>query len=62
MFWEPAPLSRVPIALPDRPSHAVVVKAEVELLLQKQAIEIVEDPTTPGFYSRLFVVPKQNAK
>jgi len=62
MFWEPAPLSRVPIALPDRPSHAVVVKAEVELLLQKQAIEIVEDPTTPGFYSRLFVVPKQNGK
>jgi len=39
-----------------------VVRTEVELLLQKQAIEPVEDPTTPGFYSRLFVVPKQNGK
>jgi len=62
MFWEPAPLSRVPISIPDRPSHTQVVEAEVLTLLEKRAIETVQDPSTPGFYSRLFVVPKPNGK
>jgi len=62
MFWEQAPLSRTPIDLPDRPSHARVVEAEVLSLLNKKAIEEVQDPSTPGFYSRLFVVPKPNGK
>ena len=31
-------------------------------LLQKRAVERVQDPGTPGFYSRLFLVPKKNGK
>jgi len=50
------------MSLPDRPSHTRVVEAEVLSLLEKGAIEKVLDPSTPGFYSRLFVVPKPNGK
>ena len=31
-------------------------------LLQKGAVELVNPPLTPGFYSRLFLVPKKNGK
>ena len=31
-------------------------------LLQKQAVERVQNPGTPGFYSRLFLVSKNNGK
>jgi len=62
MFWEQAPLTTTPISLPDRPSHSQVVQAETLSLLEKGAVEVVKDPSTPGFYSRLFVVPKPNGK
>ena len=31
-------------------------------LLQKRAVERVQDPGTPGFYFQLFLVPKKNGK
>ena len=34
----------------------------VHTLLQKGAVELVSPPLTPGFYSRLFLVPKKNGK
>ena len=36
----------------------LILAQEVSLLLQKEAIEFVLDPLSPGFYGRLFVVPK----
>jgi hypothetical protein len=33
--------------------------AKVQELLRTQAIEKVVDPDSPGFYSRLFVLPKK---
>jgi hypothetical protein len=40
-----------------RKGHAVL-KEEVDLMLEKQAIEEV-DPATPGFYSTFFLVPQK---
>jgi len=62
MFWEPAPLTNTPINIPDCPSHTRIVQSEVLALLEKGAIEVVKNCHTPGFYSRLFVVPKPNGK
>ncbi len=38
------------------------MREEVTALLNKNAIEEVRDTSSPGFYSRLFVVPKKNGK
>jgi hypothetical protein len=38
--------------------RANALREEVAALLRKEAIEIVRDITTPGFYAHLFVVPK----
>ncbi|XP_070210298.1 uncharacterized protein [Littorina saxatilis] len=43
---------------PADPEACAVIQAEVLLLLQKHAIEEVIDRRSPGFYGRLFVVPK----
>lgn len=44
-------------------SNPQVVLREIETMLQKQAIEQVPDfKSSPGFYSRLFVVAKPNGK
>jgi hypothetical protein len=39
-----------------------LLQEEVHTLLQKGAVELVNPPFTPGFYSRLFLVPKKNGK
>ncbi len=39
-----------------------ILREEVASLLTKNAIEEVRDTSSPGFYSRLFVVPKKNGK
>jgi len=36
-----------------------LLEEQFQSMLQKQAIEIVQNPNTPGFYSRLFLVPKK---
>ncbi|KAL8590051.1 hypothetical protein ACOMHN_034282 [Nucella lapillus] len=54
------PLSDTPP--PHRSSSAekeAVIQSEITLMLQKGAIQELHDPG-PGFYSRLFVVPKPN--
>ena len=58
----PPPLSTTPVEFPgDRSSagRARLLEA-VGKLLEKGAIETVDDPSTPGFYSRLFLVPKKD--
>ena len=39
-----------------------LLQEEIVELLQKRAVERVQDPGTLGFYSRLFLVPKKNGK
>ena len=38
------------------------LQEEVRTLLLKGAVELVNPPLTPGFYSHLFLVPKKNGK
>ena len=52
------PLSSVLISLSQ--SSSPLLQEEIAELLQKQAVERVQDPATPGFYSRLFLVSKKN--
>ena len=40
----------------------LLLQEEVNTLLQKGAVELVNPPLTPGFHSRLFLVPKKNGK
>ena len=62
-FVQTPPLSRSPIFYPLRDNlHLQLLKAEVQNLLEKEAIERVLDHSSPGFYSRLFLVPKKNGK
>jgi hypothetical protein len=44
------------------PDRNLLLQEEVHILLQKGAVELVNPPLTPGFYSRLFLVPKKNGK
>jgi hypothetical protein len=44
------------------PDRNLLLQEEVHTLLQKGAVEFVNPPLTPGFYSRLFLVPKKNGK
>ena len=55
-----APLSRVPFVFPPPgdPQAYQALDAEVQSLLAKGAVDLVVDQGSPGFYGRLFVVPK----
>ena len=56
-FERPPPLTRTPLNLTsDRPG----ISEALQGLLDKCAVERVIDAQTPGFYSRLFLVPKKN--
>lgn len=59
-FTHPPPLSNVPkwIKVPANVEKAKALRQEVRSLLEKDAIEIIENTESPGFYSHLFVVPK----
>jgi hypothetical protein len=61
-FLRSPPLSEIPISL----SHTsdkekrILLSEEVQSLILKGAVERVHDPfQSPGFYSRLFLVPKK---
>ena len=54
------PLSSVPIRMSQ--SSSPFLREEIENLLNKRAVERVQNPETPGFYSRIFLVPKKNGK
>ena len=43
-------------------SSSLFLREEIENLLNKWAVERVQNPGTPGFYSRIFLVPKKNGK
>ena len=54
------PLSSVPIKLSQ--SSSMFLREEIDILLQKQAVERVQNLGAHGFYSRIFLVPKKNGK
>ena len=58
----PPPLSTSPIEFPGDRAHGASspLQEAVQKLVEKGAVEIVDDPSTPGFYSRLFLVPKKD--
>ena len=60
-FRDRPPLSRRPLSFSDsrNPERDALIAEQFLKLLDKRAIEEVRDPSTPGFYSRLFVVPKK---
>ena len=43
-------------------SSSPLLQEEIEILLKKPAVERVQNSGTPGFYSRIFLVPKKNGK
>jgi hypothetical protein len=57
-------LSSVPLnmSVTRDPERNLLLQEEVHTLLQKGAVELVNSPLTPGFYSRLFLVSKKNGK
>ena len=59
-FIKIPPLSSVPIRMSQ--SSSPFLREEIENLLNKQAVERVQNPGTPGFYSRIFLVPKKERK
>ena len=59
-FIKIPPLSSVPIRMSQ--SSSPFLREEIENLLNKRAVERVQNPGTPGFYSRTFLVPKKNGK
>ena len=61
-FWVPPFLTEVPINSSDNRTKGPILQEQVDLMLQKQAIERVYPPYGPGYYSRIFVVPKPNGK
>lgn len=58
-FDKSPPLSRAPICISRKTS---TLWLEVQNLLSKQAVERVKDWDSPGFYSRIFLVPKKSGK
>ena len=59
-FIKIPPLSSVPIRMSQ--SSSPFLREEIENLLNKRAVERVQNPETPGFYSRIFLVPKKERK
>ena len=59
-FQTKPPLSSVPIKMSQ--SSSPLLREEIEVLLQKRAVERVQDPGIPGFYFRIVLVPKKNGK
>jgi len=60
-FHSPPPLSDVPLteSVSNDPQKDSLIEEHIQLLLDKRALEIVHPPYSKGFYSRLFMVPKQ---
>ena len=63
-FAQEPPLSTVPTVDSKRknPAKNNIIWQEISTMLNKRALEEVEDPNSPGFYSVLFVVPKKGGK
>lgn len=62
-FDSPPPMTRKPVFFSVRDeSHVSLLLAEIDSLLEKRAVERVENHQSPGYYSRLFLVKKKNGK
>ena len=48
-----------PFRPPSSPAATLVLQEEVKSMLTKRAVELVEDLSSPGYYCRLFTVPKR---
>ena len=60
-FISPPPLRSQPIPIiPYNQDQRLLLNQEIEELLNKGAIERVNQPSFPGFYSSMFVIPKRN--
>ena len=61
-FWSQPPFATYPSvhSSTSNPECNSLLQADFQTLLDKGAIEIPEDKSSPGFYSRLFLVPKPN--
>ncbi|KAH3877746.1 hypothetical protein DPMN_001624 [Dreissena polymorpha] len=57
-FQNRPPLSRVPIELVSPHPHT---PESIRVHLEKQAVERVQDPYSPGFYSRVFLVKRNGS-
>ena len=53
-------LLRAPVLFPLPPSQEEqsIIDTEIKEMLSKGAIELVSSPSSPGFYSRIFTIPK----
>ena len=61
-FTSKPPLTTRPVVKSGRPHDPYmnqIIQEQFRILLLKEAIEVVQEPSSPGFYSRLFVVPKK---
>jgi hypothetical protein len=51
-----------PVQSPTDPTRAHALRTEVQALLDKGAVSVVEDHSSPGFYSHVFLVPKKSGE
>ena len=61
-FAKEPPLLLSPILFPVAQQHLNHLREEVQILLEKKAVEIVRDTTSPGFYSWIFLVKKKTGR
>jgi hypothetical protein len=61
VWLQEPPLVRQPVwdSMPKCPKKCAGMHEEIQKLLDKEAVELVSDWNSPGFYSRFFVVPKK---
>jgi hypothetical protein len=60
--FEKSPLTTTtpsPVQTPTDPTRARALCTEVQALLDKGTVSVVEDHSSPGFYSHVFLVPKK---
>jgi hypothetical protein len=49
-----------PVQTPIDPARARTLRTEVQAFLDKGAVSVVKDHSSPGFYSHIFLVPKKS--
>ena len=61
-FHHPPPLTRTPLWFSVSPVKSHFLQQAIDDMLHRGAIAVVRRPSSPGFYSRIFLVPKKNGK
>ena len=62
IFVREPPLSSSPILFPVAQQHLSHLREKVQILLEKKAVEIMRDTTSPSFYSQIFLVKKKTGR